>query len=98
MARTLGPGQVGRQLPRRRLILIRGHVIAQRSMRRLVVVFAAEPCEAALLGWGVRFRGACRLRFEDPMKLLMRSVLFVMAGRDPQGLDPQRDPLYRQPR
>src|SRR5439155_1169499 len=83
---------------RRGTIATGRHVVAQRRVRPLVVVFEAEAPEAALLRRRVARRGARRFRLEHGMKLFVRSILVRASEGDPLGDDAEADPPDRQPR
>src|SRR6266487_2986265 len=56
-----------------RAIQVRRRLVAQRLVRPLLVVFAHEPGEAALLRAQVGSRWPRRLRLQDRMELLVRA-------------------------
>ena len=85
-------GRSGRPGAWGRAVMPRRHLIAESLMRAFFVVFAPKRVKAALLAAERVGRGTGRLRFQDAMKLLVRSILIGTARNDLFDRNPQPEP------
>ena len=76
----------------------RRHLVIQGLMRPVVVVFPAEPREAAVLRAAIARGWPRRLGFQHPMKLFMRPILLGSAQGNALRQNPEPDPPDGQPR